>query len=465
MFADDAFNKYTKEGAGTLVGNWFEERSIRDATGEGRTVPQRHIPRSGLLKDFTKSPDSGPRAQDNTFERVTGPRVFLKPVPMSKTIGAGEADLTGEKPIAEILQAEGRVDREGPREVLAKTARADAAEEEVQMYEAVVAEKAKQRSFATTTGSVHCRPDETLIERPVFYRHSCQKELAAGSPADRSRALLNAGLEVQSNVHYSNVEGITHARMQLADPRMRSDVKGSAAMGFSAFGRSAEFSKPVGEFIRGLSKDDELQAMYESMKTMNPHRLTSGSKPNAYAFQHIPSLTALKDAIHNRIESTFGRQGYVSLRQHLYDRADADGFVKNAGIVDVLRGPLQLSVEEVSEDALSIYLKQLLSMSKDEMRVTQFMGSLRPVILQRHKKMVIDLFASLGPQQGSAPLGAWLSGLPDEELKNQLVSAFGGQAEADVAGIPVNEATFLELFADLGALMDIEPLLTVPQPE
>mmetsp|Transcript_54684 Transcript_54684/g.127913 ORF Transcript_54684/g.127913 Transcript_54684/m.127913 type:complete len:466 (-) Transcript_54684:82-1479(-) len=460
MFADDAYNKYTKEGVGTLIGNWYEERSIRDATGESRTVPQRHIPRSGLLKDFTKQPDAGPRAQDNTFERVTGPRVFLKPVPMSKTIGAGEADLTGEKPIAEMLQAEGRVDRVGPRELLSRTARAEAAEQEVQMYEVVVAEKANKRSFTTTTGSVHCRPDETLIERPTFYRNSCQKELAAGPPTDRSRALLNAGLEVQSNVHYSNVEGITHPRMQLADPKMRSDVKGSAATGFTAFGRSAEFSKPVGEFIRGLSKDDELEAMYQSMKTMNTHRLATGSKPNAYAFQHVPSLTALKESIHNRIDSTWGRQGYVVLRQHLYDQADPDGFIKTKSIVDVLRGPLQLTVDEVSEDALAIYIKLLLSMSTAEMRVTQFMGSLRPVLLQVHKKMVMDLFASFQPEDGSVPLGIWLSGLSDEELKTQLISAFGGQAEADVSGIPVTETTLLELFADLAALMDVEPLLT-----
>jgi hypothetical protein len=27
---------------------------LRSETGEGRCIPQRHIPRSGLLKDFTK---------------------------------------------------------------------------------------------------------------------------------------------------------------------------------------------------------------------------------------------------------------------------------------------------------------------------------------------------------------------------------------------------------------------------
>lgn len=54
---DDAYNKYLGADsgkAGTLLGNWLEERVLRETTGEGRTVPQRHVKRSGLLKDFTK---------------------------------------------------------------------------------------------------------------------------------------------------------------------------------------------------------------------------------------------------------------------------------------------------------------------------------------------------------------------------------------------------------------------------
>lgn len=31
-----AFNKFTKNGKGTLVGNWAEERSLREFTGVGR---------------------------------------------------------------------------------------------------------------------------------------------------------------------------------------------------------------------------------------------------------------------------------------------------------------------------------------------------------------------------------------------------------------------------------------------
>ena len=34
---DSAYNKYRgKNGHGTLIGNWQEERDLRDFTGEGR---------------------------------------------------------------------------------------------------------------------------------------------------------------------------------------------------------------------------------------------------------------------------------------------------------------------------------------------------------------------------------------------------------------------------------------------
>ena len=36
---DSAFNKFRgKTGHGTLIGNWQEERDLRDFTGEGRYV-------------------------------------------------------------------------------------------------------------------------------------------------------------------------------------------------------------------------------------------------------------------------------------------------------------------------------------------------------------------------------------------------------------------------------------------
>lgn len=41
--AENIFNKSTHNGKGTLVGNWQEERELRDGTGHGRTIPKEHL--------------------------------------------------------------------------------------------------------------------------------------------------------------------------------------------------------------------------------------------------------------------------------------------------------------------------------------------------------------------------------------------------------------------------------------
>jgi len=66
---DAAFNKFRgKNGNGTLIGNWQEERDLRDFTGEGRTVTKTHIPKRHL--DF-ENPIEG-KTFDNTNQRIYG---------------------------------------------------------------------------------------------------------------------------------------------------------------------------------------------------------------------------------------------------------------------------------------------------------------------------------------------------------------------------------------------------------
>jgi len=64
-----AYNKFTAQGKGTLVGNWAEERSLREFSGVGRTIMREHIPKKHL--DF----DNAPKATkdfDNTSDRIYG---------------------------------------------------------------------------------------------------------------------------------------------------------------------------------------------------------------------------------------------------------------------------------------------------------------------------------------------------------------------------------------------------------
>lgn len=61
----DAFNKFAKEAAGTLVGNWQEERELRELTGHGRNYPINHVPRVQGDPVYT-------RARDGTDKRING---------------------------------------------------------------------------------------------------------------------------------------------------------------------------------------------------------------------------------------------------------------------------------------------------------------------------------------------------------------------------------------------------------
>ena len=61
----DAFNKFAKESAGTLVGNWQEERELRDLTGFGRHYPIWHVPRHQGDPEYTRN-------RDGTDRRING---------------------------------------------------------------------------------------------------------------------------------------------------------------------------------------------------------------------------------------------------------------------------------------------------------------------------------------------------------------------------------------------------------
>lgn len=115
-----SYNKYTGSGKGTLVGNWAEERILRDFTGVGRTIVKSHIPKKHL--DFDNPPATG-GPSDNTTERIYGE---LKPQPMitqSGIVGSGYNP-------ADDLPKVGRKTQNMEREIALKVA------EEIKMREA-----------------------------------------------------------------------------------------------------------------------------------------------------------------------------------------------------------------------------------------------------------------------------------------------------------------------------------------
>jgi len=449
MFSDDAFNKNIKndageDGAGTLMANWFEERVLREATGEGRTVPQRHVPRSGLLEDFTKVPLVVMK-KDDTFNRVYGPKVECEAVAASKTIGVPDRHA-------------GKIVHKGPQAELLETGRFQAAEEEVVAEEAEYAKEAQVRRFDMTTGSTHCKPNELLAERAAHGRKSFKDEVIRGPAPDRTLAMHTEALDVTSHTHYSNAETITHPRMCLSDPRMRSDLQASACGGINAFGKHGEFTKAVGGCTMGLAKDEELNKMYDTLKETNALRQIGGHQPRG-PFAAVPSLASLKSAVHGRVRDTWGDYGYVVLRQRLFDVGDNEGFLQKSVVATIFREQLGLPADEVPDVMLDVFLGQLVTTKQTELRITALLTSLRPVLPQKEKRRVLEAWKAMAAAGGEVCLGDWLGLLADAELRAMVVGAFGAQDEAAVANMAVSEQVFVELLTDLAPFVDLGGLL------
>ena len=70
--AENNFNKFGAKAHGTLIGNWEEERELKDFTGTHRTIPKQHLPKRHL--DFDTKVDR-PFAEDNTQNRIYGQKL------------------------------------------------------------------------------------------------------------------------------------------------------------------------------------------------------------------------------------------------------------------------------------------------------------------------------------------------------------------------------------------------------
>lgn len=285
-------------------------------------------------------------------------------------------------------------------------------------------------------------------------------EIEYGQSPDSLIALCNEGLDVHNHAHYANVEGVSHPRVQMSDTTARNDMKVSACGGIRAFGKHSEFSKPINEFTKGLAKDEELSAMYMGLQETRALRTLAHTEPGSGAFRATPSLASLKVAIHDKLGEVWGKHSYVLLRQRLFDVGDHEGYVAKEDVVAVLRGPLGLTEQEVTERMLDIYLGQLVTMKKRELKIDSFMSSLRPVLLVDNKRRAIETYRALATATGgSMRLGDWLAHLQDDDLRNTIVSAFGAQQEATVVDMPLNEQAFIEVVADLAPFMDVGNLL------
>jgi hypothetical protein len=85
--------KRIKIKKGTLIGNWKEERDIKEATGVSRKIPGHHIPKKRqdlFLKPTEEVPlFKHPREEENTRERCLGYPIEVPKNTTNQTYGSG----------------------------------------------------------------------------------------------------------------------------------------------------------------------------------------------------------------------------------------------------------------------------------------------------------------------------------------------------------------------------------------
>ncbi|KAF4747008.1 hypothetical protein FOZ62_025327, partial [Perkinsus olseni] len=227
QFTDDAYNKFPRDDTshpGTLIGNWYEETRIREATGEGRTLPQRHLKRRGLFHGDGPKVWPTPVKKDNTFERVHGKRLSDAEFdPCSSDIGNHKCPITGRDLSAsdECLGSKlrGKAEEANMRLI---------AEEHVNSADWRDEGTKQVRYFDTESGANY---SGTQLERSVL---NDEVAPAAGPPA------VGPTVDWSADVHYSGSIPITK---HTTTPSYRSQEKSvgdgtTEAANRTSFGRS-----------------------------------------------------------------------------------------------------------------------------------------------------------------------------------------------------------------------------------
>lgn len=135
---EDYYNTKLNQGKGTLIGNWYEERSLREFTGVGRTIVKDHIPKRHL--DF-ENPITHGKAFDNTYDRING--VTRQEAMISENHGYGT-----QKNAADNVTKVGRKTQNFEREIQRKVA------QEMQDRLAEEESRRQDRYFDTTNKEV-----------------------------------------------------------------------------------------------------------------------------------------------------------------------------------------------------------------------------------------------------------------------------------------------------------------------
>lgn len=394
QFTDDAYNKELKgqeAGTGTLIGNWYEEGVQRSGTGEGRTHTQRHIRRSGLLKDFTRMPSDGTRVQDDTFGRCHGHRKYDLAHKTSLEYGPPA------KPHVTALNNEPRM---APKKGTGVRLAADEAEYYAFAQECAAAEEDHQdelreaRSWETAGHFPVPAIDNTSTRHA---RLNCRRELLQGPELSDAEVHARLGVDFAKLEPFTTQEAVTAHTEMAANKETRTALRASAL----SHGFRKDFSNSD---TRGWRDEQKDVALPQTQTDVFP----DAHKPLGYG------LSDLKLAILAKWTAAHGPQAVPQLREALRARGDGS-WVSVADLREVL------AVDGGFEAAIATYVKQMCTMDKSRAQVAKVIESLRPSVPNARLALALAKWPSLDE--------AW----------------------AEAEGIPFSKYHFVEHVSDLSA--------------
>lgn len=455
QFTDDAYNKNLKgleAGNGTLVGNWYEEVCQRSGSGEGRTVPQRHVRRSGLLRDFTRVPTDGTRKGDNTFERMYGFRKYEISTISSREVGKpdGQAHVTGLQ--SDPMQASTRIPqaRDGVRETRDRMAFRQHAEEYVQAMEDGIDELRQRRSLTTTSGDAYTMPNQLLVTGPLNPKTNVRKELLSGPPLPEAMVYQKLGCDYDKQSHYTLQEPVTAHTEFASNPESRSAVNITPTV--NGFRKDHTISTPTERFTKGAEKDSHEPSRMDPYIQMSQIDVMGVNKNGQV------SLVDVKRAIADKFAQQHGMRAFIELRMALESVAQADATVTKADAQDVLDVPMPPA-------ALKAYIAQMATMSKNHVQITKVMSSLRPQTPSQRMQLIAQLYDQLPKGAGTAvDLGQWALRMAPGPRRDMVASDLGvpeelEQAMAQGGQLVLAKDSLYEYLADFSAGVEDDTFL------
>lgn len=230
----DAYNKFTKQSAGTLLGNWQEERELRELTGHGRNYPIVHVPRHDGEPEFIRN-------RDGTDRRIHG---VDHPIDSLNTFNSEYGRSTNPAD---------RIPRIGKREQLLSSKIYEEIQKEHQQKLEDERKAKETREFSTTTSNTFSWkvPENSIGKRVMKDQHGNPVSLS-----DPEFAVEHGFRRIQPRTDVSKLqEEVRTKQIEVtfySDTLHRNIVPVSSDKGANPFARTSGFTQPI-QLTRGAN--------------------------------------------------------------------------------------------------------------------------------------------------------------------------------------------------------------------